>query len=237
MLAPTNLHETLSMSLTRILTLATVIATSACVDRASRTDLGANMTTAVLAETVSNVSTATRRAALDIVAFWREAGPSMWFAKDDAFDRDFRDRFLDLHEAAARGELAAWENTSEGALALLILLDQFPRNAFRGTARMYATDATARAVADRAIVAGLDRAIEPQLRTFVYLPFAHSESLADQEHSVALNRTLGDDNLSHAQHHHDIVARFGRFPHRNLILGRAMRPEEQKYLDNGGYRG
>src|SRR5262245_48313380 len=195
------------------------------------------MSTAIPAETVSHFGTTTPRAALDVVAFWREAGPSMWFAKDDVFDRNFRDRFLDLHEAAARGELSTWEKTPGGALAVLILLDQFPRNAFRGTARMYATDATARAVADRVIVSGLDRAIEPQLRTFVYLPFAHSESLADQERSVALNRTLGQDNLSHAQHHYDIVSRFGRFPHRNLILGRTMRPEEQEYLDNGGYRG
>jgi uncharacterized protein (DUF924 family) len=177
------------------------------------------------------------RAAADVVAFWRAAGPSMWFAKDDAFDREFRERFIALHEAAARGELATWENTADGALALLILLDQFPRNAFRGTPRMYATDAMARGVANRAILGGLDRAIEPSLRTFVYIPFAHSESLADQERSVALNRTLGEDNLAHAQHHYEIVARFGRFPHRNPILGRAMRKEEQAYLDNGGYKG
>jgi uncharacterized protein (DUF924 family) len=126
------------------------------------------------------------------------------------------------------------DQTPDVALALLILLDQFPRNAFRGTARMYATDATARAAADRFIAAGLDQAVE--MRTFVYLPFAHSESLADQEPSVALNRTLGEPNLSHA-HHYDIVARFCRFPHRNLILGRTTRPEEQEYLDKGGYKG
>src|SRR4029450_4662052 len=136
-----------------------------------------------------------------------------WFAKDDAFDRDFRDQFLPLHEAAARGELGAWEKTPEGALAVLILLDQFPRNAFRGTARMYATAATARAAADRIIARGRERAIDTQLPTFVSLPFAHSEPLADQEPSVALNPTLGENNLSHAQHHYDIVARYGRFPH------------------------
>lgn len=195
------------------------------------------MTTAVLAENISQTGITTPHAAIEVVAFWREAGPSMWFAKNDEFDRDFRDGFLALHEAAARGELATWEKTPEGALAVLILLDQFPRNAFRGTARMYATDTSARAVADRVIAAGLDQAVEPELRTFVYLPFAHSELLADQERSVALNRALGESNLSHAQHHYDIVARFGRFPHRNLILGRTMRPEEQAYLDNGGYQG
>ena len=195
------------------------------------------MKTASLTTDVSHRNSAVANAAVEVVTFWREAGPSKWFAKDDAFDRDFRDRFLHLHEAAARGEFAHWEQTPEGSLAVLILLDQFPRNAFRGTARMYATDASARSAADRAIVAGIDRQVEPQLRTFLYIPFAHSESLADQERSVALNRTLGEDNLAHALHHYDIVLRFGRFPHRNPILGRTMHPQEQAYLDADGYHG
>jgi uncharacterized protein (DUF924 family) len=174
---------------------------------------------------------------LEVVEFWRGAGPRMWFAKDAEFDRRFRERFLGLHEAAARGELDAWRASSEGVLALCLLLDQFPRNAFRGTPRMYATDELARELADRAIRANLDRALEPELRLFVYLPFAHSEKLEDQERSVQLAESLGEPNLSHARQHRDIVKRFGRFPHRNPILGRAMRPEEQKYLDEGGYRG
>ena len=172
-----------------------------------------------------------------LVDFWRAAGPKLWFAKDAAFDRRFRDRFLPLYEAAAQGALIEWSATAEGALALVLLLDQFPRNAFRGAPRMYATDTMARQVAHAAIETGHDRAVEPQLSLFFYLPFGHSENLADQERSVALARRLGQPNLSHAERHRDIIRRFGRFPHRNPILGRAMTEEEQRYLDEGGYAG
>jgi uncharacterized protein (DUF924 family) len=172
-----------------------------------------------------------------VVAFWREAGPALWFAKDPAFDARFRERFLLDHEAAARGELAQWQSTAEGALALVLLLDQFPRNAFRGTARMYDTDAMARKVANTAFAAGYDQGIERDLRKFFVLPFAHSEDLADQERAVALARRIGPDDLAHAQHHRDIVRRFGRFPHRNAILGRESTAEEREYLANGGYAG
>lgn len=172
-----------------------------------------------------------------VVAFWREAGPDLWFAKDAGFDRRFRDRFLASHERASRGGCAGWMATPEGALALALLLDQFPRNAFRGTPRMYATDAPARAVAAAAIDAGHDNEVEVALRVFLYLPFGHSEELADQERSVALVERLGEPDASHARRHRDIVRRFGRFPHRNPILGRAMTPEEQRYLDEGGYAG
>jgi uncharacterized protein (DUF924 family) len=194
---------------------------------------------ATIAQAVAAMPPSTSPAtdAAAVVTFWREAGPRRWFAKDPAFDAHFRARFLSLHEAATRGELAHWMSSSEGALALMILLDQFPRNAFRGTARMYATDGFARVLADAAIRAGHDRQIEADLRVFMYLPFGHSESLADQERSVALVRSLGEPHLSHAQGHHDIVQRFGRFPHRNPILGRTMRPEEQIYLDEGGFSG
>lgn len=172
-----------------------------------------------------------------VVDFWRSAGPGLWFAKDAAFDQRFRDRFLPLYEAAARGELTEWPATAEGALALLLLLDQFPRNAFRGTPRMYATDTLARQIAHAAIEAGHDLAVEPQLSLFFHLPFAHSENLADQERSVTLARRLGQPNLSHAERHRDIIRRFGRFPHRNPILGRTMTEAEQRYLDEGGYAG
>ena len=172
-----------------------------------------------------------------VVEFWRAAGPSLWFAKDDAFDRRFRDRFRTVHEAAARGELAGWGTSADGALALVILLDQFPRNAFRGTARMYATDGHARLVADAGIKAGHDRLVDSALAKFFYLPFAHSEDPADQERSVALVRRLGEPDLSHALGHRDIIGRFGRFPHRNPILGRTMTPQEQQYLENGGFKG
>jgi uncharacterized protein (DUF924 family) len=172
-----------------------------------------------------------------VVAFWREAGPGLWFAKDSEFDRRFRERFLSLYEAAARGELDCWLATPDGALALVLLLDQFPRNAFRGTARMYATDASARRVAVAALDAGHDRAVNGQLQLFFYLPLGHSENLADQERSVALAERLGEPSLSHAKGHRDIIRRFGRFPHRNPILGRTMRPEEQQFLDGGGFAG
>ena len=172
-----------------------------------------------------------------LIRFWRKAGPSLWFAKDDAFDREFRERFLDLHEAALRGDLRAWLSSPEGALALVLLLDQFPRNAFRGSARMYASDARAREAADAAIAAGHDRKVEESLQVFFYLPLGHSESLADQERCVALSERLGEPNLSHARGHRDIIERFGRFPHRNAILGRDTTPDERKYLDEGGFAG
>lgn len=175
--------------------------------------------------------------AVAVVDFWREAGPKMWFAKDPAFDKRFRDRFILLHEAAAKGELSGWLQTPNGALALVLLLDQYPRNSFRDTARMYATDALAREVAAKAIAAGHDRAVAGDLALFFYLPFGHSENLADQERSVELARRLGEDSLNHAVHNYEIIKRFGRFPHRNPILGREMKPEEQRYLDEGGYRG
>jgi len=175
--------------------------------------------------------------ALKVIAFWKDAGPALWFAKDAAFDARFRQRFLLDHEAAARGEFSSWQSTPDGALALIILLDQFPRNAFRGTARMYATDASARRAANLALAAGYDRHFPPELRKFFVLPFAHSEELADQERSVALARRLGAEDLAHAEHHRDIVRRFGRFPHRNQILGRPSTREETDYLANGGYAG
>jgi len=172
-----------------------------------------------------------------VVEFWKEAGPTLWFAKNAAFDARFRRRFLLLHEAAARGEFSSWQSTPEGSLALIILLDQFPRNAFRDTPRMYATDASARKAASLALAAGYDRKFPLELRKFFVLPFAHSEDLADQERSVALARRLGPDDLAHAEHHRDIVRRFGRFPHRNRILGRPSTREETEYLANGGYAG
>lgn len=172
-----------------------------------------------------------------VIDFWREAGPALWFAKDAAFDRRFRERFIGLHGMAAAGALDDWAATPDGGLALLILLDQFPRNAFRGTPRMYATDGLARRIAARAVAAGQHRAVAAELRVFFCLPFAHSEELGDQDRSVELCRALGVENLAHAEHHRGIVRRFGRFPHRNPILGRVMTVEEQRFLDDGGYAG
>ena len=181
-------------------------------------------------------------APLDLITFWQEAGPAKWFAKDDAFDAAIRARFLDAHFAAARGDMAAWEETAEGVLALLILLDQFPRNLFRGSGHAFATDGLARRIARESLEQGFDRQIEPKLRPFLYLPFEHSEHPADQELSVelftALERDSGDaESLRWAVEHRDIIARFGRFPHRNAALGRETTESEQAYLDDGGFKG
>jgi len=175
--------------------------------------------------------------ALAVTRFWREAGADRWFTKSDAFDREFRERFLPLHEIAARGEFDSWAGSAEGALALLILLDQFPRNVFRGTARMYETDARARQIAGQAVDQGLDEHVEIELRVFFYLPFSHSENIDDQRRGVALNRKIGQPWLEHALGHAEIVERFGRFPHRNPLLGRTMTEEEQVFLDAGGFAG
>ena len=175
--------------------------------------------------------------ARDVASFWRDAGPERWFAKNDAFDAEFGTRFLAVHEAAARGELSHWAKEPEGALALLVLLDQFPRNTFRGQARTFATDAKALAIAHAAIEAGLDQKIDEELRRFFYLPFMHSESLADQERSVELNAALDASTQRFAILHRDIIARFGRFPHRNELLGRTSSAEEQRFLDEGGFAG
>ncbi|RZL92520.1 MAG: DUF924 domain-containing protein [Variovorax sp.] len=173
----------------------------------------------------------------EVVAFWHHAGPSRWFARNDAFDAEFKSRFEAAHHAAASGALDGWAADAEGALALLVLLDQFPRNAYRGSAHMFATDGLARSIARSAIEAGLDQRIEAALRPFFYLPLMHSESLADQERSVALNAALDANTLRFAMLHRDIVARFGRFPHRNRALGRSTTAEEQAFLDAGGFAG
>jgi uncharacterized protein (DUF924 family) len=175
--------------------------------------------------------------AADVLAFWREAGPSRWFRKDDAFDHEFRARFLGSHEAAARGELDHWAQDAQGALALVILLDQFPRNAFRGTARMFESDAKAREIARAAIESGFDEQAG-DLRNFFYMPFMHSERLPDQDLCVQLSRKAGDDNTRrYAELHRDIIERFGRFPHRNAVLDRTSTPEEQRFLEDGGFAG
>jgi uncharacterized protein (DUF924 family) len=175
--------------------------------------------------------------AADIVEFWRTAGPERWFVKDAEFDRAFHDRLVDLHFAAARREFDHWAQTAKGSLALLILLDQFPRNCFRGSGHMFATDPLARYFARNAIAAGHDRQVDEELRVFIYLPFEHSEDLADQLLSVELTRSLPEDYMKYALEHLDIIQRFGRFPHRNPMLGRETTPGEQAFLDSGGFAG
>ncbi len=174
----------------------------------------------------------------DALAFWRAAGPAKWFVKDEAFDAEIRARYLAAHEAAAAGQLSAWEDTPDGAFALLLLLDQFPRNMFRNTPRAFATDAFARAVAERTIARGFDTQFAVPERRFFYLPLMHAEDLRAQERCVALCRACGDvEGLKYAEEHADIIRRFGRFPHRNAILGRATTAEERRFLDDGGFSG
>src|SRR5262245_49454442 len=146
-----------------------------------------------------------------VLAFWREAGPAKWFRNDEAFDDEVKRRFLDLYETATAGQLTAWEQTAESALALLILLDQLPRNMFRGSARAFAADALARAVADRALARGFDREVPQGEKMFFYLPFEHSEDLKDQERATMLVGAMGDAELTKwAELHADIIRRFGR---------------------------
>lgn len=179
---------------------------------------------------------------MDVIGFWSHAGPAKWFRKDWRFDQAIRLRFEPVHFAAARGEYDAWMATAEGCLALLILLDQFPRNLWRGSPHAFASDAMARRIARHAVQSDFDQELGPELRPFFYLPFEHSEDSADQALSVSLCEALrdvtGDDRtLEYAVIHRDIIARFGRFPHRNHAMGRETTPEEQTFLDEGGFAG
>lgn len=178
----------------------------------------------------------------DVVGFWRQAGPKKWFAKDPAFDAVCRARFEPLHHAAARRELDDWSRTPEGSLALLILLDQMPRNLFRGSAHAYATDPLARTFAERSIAAGHDRRTDNALRVFFYLPLEHSERLEDLDRCerlvVGWIGEGGDPEfLKWVRVHRDVVARFGRYPHRNAALGRETTAAEQAFMDAGGFAG
>jgi uncharacterized protein (DUF924 family) len=175
--------------------------------------------------------------AAEIVRFWRDAGPRFWFVRDETFDGRCR-AFENEHHAAARGELAAWELDAEGALALILLLDQIPRNIFRGSPHAFATDGLAQAVAARAIDKRFDAATDSALRIFFYMPFEHAEDKALQERACILVEALGEaEFMKYATLHRDIIARFGRFPHRNAILGRKSSAEELEFLAGGGFSG
>lgn len=171
-----------------------------------------------------------------VIAFWKEAGPAKWYAKNDAFDREFRDRGRAGHWAAAGRQFDDWMDTAEGALALMILLDQYPRNSFRGTAHQFATDGLALAYAKEAIAGGYPAMLEPDLRQFLLMPLMHSENLADQDALLPLCADM-PETLKFAHVHRDIIARFGRFPHRNRALGRETTPEEQAFLESDGFKG
>jgi len=184
-----------------------------------------------------------REEAAALIDFWfgppgspvRFAQRDVWFEVNPAFDAQCRERFGALRGRAAAGECADWTLEAEPCLALVLLLDQFPRNLFRGSAAAFATDGQARDAARAALGRGFDRSLPASWRQFIYLPFEHSEDLADQELSVKLAGALARDPafaraLDYAQRHHAIIARFGRFPHRNAALGRMSTPEEEAFL-------
>jgi uncharacterized protein (DUF924 family) len=178
----------------------------------------------------------------EILEFWfADQARSLWFEKNADFDALIRSRFEATHQAALAGRLDAWEDAAESCLALVILLDQFPRNMYRGSARAYAADARAHAVAERAIARGHDRRFAVDRRHFFYLPFEHSENLADQRRAVALfradaeaaagsDRERAHERLDYAERHLAAIERFGRFPHRNELLGRETTEDEAAYL-------
>jgi uncharacterized protein (DUF924 family) len=178
--------------------------------------------------------------AAEIVDFWRAAGPKRWFAKDPAFDAQIRERFEPTRAAASHGGLHAWRDSPTGALALIILLDQFPRNLLRGSADAFATDPMAREIAREALTRGHDHVTPTDLRIFFYLPFSHAEDPADQDLAVALGEALercGGPSAASASRHRDVIRRFGRFPHRNQVLGRISTEAEEAFLANGGFAG
>ncbi|MBF9036256.1 DUF924 family protein [Rhodobacterales bacterium HKCCE2091] len=176
----------------------------------------------------------------EVVDFWcKEVSREAWYRQDDALDAQIRDRFGPAVAMAQDGGFADWAETAEGSLALLILIDQFSRNIYRGSALSFAGDARARDIARAAIAAGQDREVPLPERQFVYMPFVHSEDLADQDEGIRLMEAGlgedGDDNVLHARAHREVIRRFGRFPFRNEALGRETTPEERAFLDGGGY--
>ena len=183
------------------------------------------------------------RRLLDV--WFGERARRCWFTVDRAFDEELRRDFAPWVEAALAGELSGWEATPEGSLALILLLDQLPRNLFRASRRAYQGDPAARRIADQSVARGFDRHVPPDRRLFFYLPFQHSEVLADQDCSVKLftrwasehpedRRAHADDEMTYVIRHHEIIRRFGRFPHRNAILGRASTPDEIAFLREPG---
>jgi uncharacterized protein (DUF924 family) len=163
----------------------------------------------------------------------------VWFTKNPEFDREVRSRFLPVYQQAAAGELDDWKASPQGCLALIILLDQFPRNMFRGQSQAFATDPQALVYAKHAVTNGFDRELLPIQRQFIYLPFEHSENLTDQHQCIKLFSTLQDypeciSGVDYAHRHFQVIERFGRFPHRNEILGRETTPEEAEFLQQPG---
>ncbi len=187
---------------------------------------------------VNCVSDTSLPGASDVLEFWFSAGPKMWFARDDAFDKTIRDRFSALHGKAASGGIDEWSISAEGTLALIIVLDQFSRNLFRNSPLAFANDKKALGLSLNTIAKRQDIEFPTNVRLWIYLPFQHSEDLGIQERSIELFETIDDPkNLRYARIHHDTIEKFGRFPHRNKVLGRTSSTEELKYLADGGFSG
>ena len=170
----------------------------------------------------------------DVLEFWFvETQPQQWFQVNEDFDQQVIDRFSEPYAMAARGEFDEWQKDADGALALIILLDQMPRNMFRGTLKAFETDKKALIVSKYAISKGLDQVLNAQKRRFLYLPFEHSENMNDQKRSVELFEKIKDDDplgYDYAVRHYKVIEEYGRFPHRNKILDRENTPEEEAYL-------
>ncbi len=174
--------------------------------------------------------------ATEVLAFWWQAGPQRWFTRDEAFDEVCRSRLGKLHARAAAGELDHWAGAPHSMLALILLLDQVSRNIYRDRPEAFAQDAKALKLAESAVDKGFDRAYPLPARGFFYMPFEHAEDMAAQERSVDLFRMTGDQEFTYfALVHLDVIRRFGRFPHRNAVLGRQTSAAEQAYLDSGGF--
>ncbi|GFR95555.1 membrane protein [Elysia marginata] len=172
----------------------------------------------------------------DIITFWfEEIAPRQWFVKDSDFDEQIRQRFSDVHQAATRCELSPWRETPEGRLAEVIILDQFSRNLYRDTAQAFASDSLALALAQEAVSNGHDKALTPHQKAFLYMPWMHSESAVIHHEAVALFSQPGlEDNYQFELRHKAIIDRFGRYPHRNALLGRQSTPEELEFLQQPG---
>ena len=172
----------------------------------------------------------------EVIAFWRDVGPEKWFKTDEAFDAEIADRFLALHGAAAQGDHDKWAESDVGALALILVLDQFSRNLHRGSSLAFAADFKALQIAKTAVARGDNQKVSKDLQIFYYMPFEHSESLADQRMAIRLTHAMQNtDYLKYAHTHHEVIRRFGRFPHRNAVLGRHTTAAEKAFLETGGF--
>jgi len=174
----------------------------------------------------------------EVLDFWKAAGAEKWFTKDDEFDSEMKQKFLSMHADAHSGKLDSWAENPDACLALIIVLDQFSRNMFRDDPKAFASDPKALSLSKTAIASGFAEKVDQELRFFLFMPLMHSESLDDQKESLALQLTTkSEGSIRAARQHLEIIEKYGRFPHRNKVLGRQTTPQEEAYLDQGGFKG